>query len=26
MELLGLYNYWAFAVVLMTGLYAVITK
>ncbi len=26
MELLGLYNYWVFAVVLMTGFYAVITK
>ena len=26
MELLGLYNYWVFAVLLMTGLYAVIAK
>lgn len=26
MELLGLYNYWVFAVVLMTGFYAVTTK
>lgn len=26
MEFLGLYNYWAFAVLLMTGLYAVIAK
>ena len=26
MELLGLYNYWVFAILLMTGLYAVITK
>lgn len=26
MELLGLYNYWVFAVVLMTGFYAVIAK
>ena len=26
MEILGLYNYWVFAVVLMIGLYAVIAK
>ncbi|NJN51454.1 MAG: cation:proton antiporter subunit C [Gammaproteobacteria bacterium] len=26
MEFLGLYNYWIFAVLLMTGLYAVIAK
>ena len=26
MELLGLYNYWVFAVLLMTGFYAVIAK
>ena len=26
MELLGLYNYWAFAILLMTGLYVVIAK
>ncbi|MEZ5514577.1 MAG: cation:proton antiporter subunit C [Steroidobacteraceae bacterium] len=26
MELFGLYNYWVFAVVLMTGFYAVIAK
>ena len=26
MELFGLYNYWAFAVVLMTGFYTVIAK
>ncbi len=26
MELFGLYNYWVFAVVLMTGFYAVTTK
>ena len=26
MEFLGLYNYWVFAVLLMTGLYAVIAK
>lgn len=26
MELLGLYNYWVFAILLMTGLYTVITK
>ncbi|HUO83194.1 MAG TPA: cation:proton antiporter subunit C [Gammaproteobacteria bacterium] len=26
MELLGLYNYWVFAVLLMTGMYAVIAK
>ena len=26
MELLGYYNYWVFAIVLMVGLYAVINK
>jgi len=26
MELLGLYNYWVFAILLMTGFYAVIAK
>ena len=26
MEFLGLYNYWVFAILLMTGLYAVIAK
>jgi multicomponent Na+:H+ antiporter subunit C len=26
MELFGLYNYWAFAILLMTGLYVVIAK
>jgi multicomponent Na+:H+ antiporter subunit C len=26
MELLGLYNYWVFAVLLMTGLYTIIAK
>lgn len=26
MEILGIYNYWVFAVLLMTGLYAVIAK
>lgn len=26
MELLGLYNYWVFAILLMTGLYTVIAK
>ena len=26
MEILGLYNYWVFAVLLMTGFYAVIAK
>lgn len=26
MELLGLYNYWVFAVLLMTGMYAVISR
>lgn len=26
MEFLGLYNYWVFAILLMTGLYAVVTR